>query len=77
MFLGLGVAGEAAFFDNALGIGIGFAKDFLAADLGLRELLFDFGRVRLSLLDGAPTLFKNGDHWCKSELFEDHVDDKK
>ena len=48
VFLRLGVAGETAFFDDALGIGIRFAKDLLAAGFGLGELLFDLRGVRLA-----------------------------
>jgi hypothetical protein len=36
------LAGRAAFLDDALGVGIGLAENFLTTNLGLGELLFDF-----------------------------------
>lgn len=69
MFLRLGIAGEAAFFDDALGISIGFAKDLLAADFRFGELLFDFLSVGLGLSNRFLSLFKNGDNRTESEFF--------
>ena len=77
MLLSLGFAGSAAFLDNALSILVCFAKDFLATELRLGELLFDFFGIFLSFLDDFPAALKDIDDWSKSKFFQDGVNDEK
>ncbi len=73
MFLGGGVAAGAAFFDNALGVGVGLAEDFLAAEFGVGELLLDLLGVGLAFFDGFAALFENGDDRSEGEFLQDDV----